>query len=422
LLDDFVSYLNCLSRLPCRTSSTAAIRLSATILEVIQGPCSGNQTHFALETELVEALNRLNRAKLTADCVIEEEVQLKQTSIDIFQALTEGQGSNSPVFERILSVIHLDIIQVMSKRQTLTDIDDDNQIHATEEQIILQTECFVLLLIFCSYRPTLYDELGISRNVKDVVGSGTTMIEVIWRGDIHRRFFHIPKICDFLAKKSKDDLVENVDRSNAENKLIDFLARSHNLYREIKHQQLLTELGISGIFSSKVLNYATWLCFVLTVVINLLFIIYYRTRQANHDDYLGVAFSTPILSSSMDLLTTTLNAIQACIAFFTLVLWIVIRSPINYRINKSTGADELTVIYLTATDSLTVYYVIYLIISLLGVFQDNYFCSLLLLDIIVKNSTTRDVLNAIVYPWRQLMMACLLQVFLVYIFAFYLVS
>eukprot|EP00981_Chlorochromonas_danica_P001879 scaffold386_cov174-Ochromonas_danica.AAC.53 len=54
----------------------------------------------------------------------------------------------------------------------------------TEEQVILQTECAVLLQILCNYRPSLYDELGISRRVEDIVGSGTAMIEVVWRGDI----------------------------------------------------------------------------------------------------------------------------------------------------------------------------------------------------------------------------------------------
>jgi hypothetical protein len=36
LLDDYVQFLNCLSRLHCRTSTTAAIALANVILEVIQ--------------------------------------------------------------------------------------------------------------------------------------------------------------------------------------------------------------------------------------------------------------------------------------------------------------------------------------------------------------------------------------------------
>jgi hypothetical protein len=108
-----VNYLNKLSRLSCRTSTFAGIRLSATILEVIQGPCGGNQSHFALNTELIETLNRINRTKISADGAEEEETELKKTSIDIFQGLLEGQGEKSLVYERVLSVIHLDIIQVI---------------------------------------------------------------------------------------------------------------------------------------------------------------------------------------------------------------------------------------------------------------------------------------------------------------------
>ena len=37
------------------------------------------------------------------------------TCIDIFQALLEGQNLKSVIYERVLSVIHLDIIQSLAK-------------------------------------------------------------------------------------------------------------------------------------------------------------------------------------------------------------------------------------------------------------------------------------------------------------------
>ena len=73
----------------------------------------------------------------------------------------------------------------------------------------------------------------------------------------------------------------------------------------------------------------------------------------------------------------------------------------------------------TATDGMTLYYVIYLGISFLGVFVENYYVSLLLLDIVVKDSTTRAVLNAVITPWKALAMGALLQAFVIYIYAFY---
>ena len=405
LLDDFVNYLNCLSRIPCRTSTVSAIRLTALILEVIQGPCEGNQAYFALSTELVEALNRLNRAKVINDCVEEEEIEIKRISIDIFQGLLEGQGDKSMVYDRVLSIVHLDIILSMSKHV------ESELLELSEEQIILQTECVVLLQMFCNFRPSLYDELGISRKVEDIVGSGTAMIEVIWRGDIHRRFFHVPALCDYLAKSSKDYVVETVDRSNAENKLIDFLARSRDMYREVKHQQLLTELHLSSIFSRTNQDRATWITFFLTVVLNGMFIADYSYRTGD-----------PQLSPLFNDLTTWINVVQTIVAFFTLVLWLVVRTPVIYQSLLADGNNKFQALLYTSIDGMTLYYVIYLILSMLGIFVNNYFVSLLLLDIVVKDSTTRDVLNAVTTPWKAILMGCILMSFCIYIMAFYAVK
>jgi hypothetical protein len=402
LLDEFVSYLNCLSRIPCRTSTAAAIRLSATILEVIQGPCEGNQVHFALNTELVETLNRVNRSKLVHDCVAAEEIDLKKISIDIFQGLLEGQGEKSVVYDRVLSVIHLDIIQIMSKKALYPGFEEN------EEQIILQTECVVLLQMFCNYRVSLYDELGISKNVEDIVGSGTAMIEVIWRGDIHRRFFHVPRICDYLAKSSKDNLIEFIDRSSPENKLIDFLSRSHDLYREVKHQQYLTELGVAGIFSRQVQSYATWITFILAILINAFFIATYSFRP-------GEITLAPVYNT----ITTYLNVCQVTVATFNLILACVVRSPVIVQSFFAQGKSLGDALLMAAVDPLTVYYTIYLLIAYLGIFVENYYCSLLLLDIIVKDATTRDVLNAIVTPRKALFFTFIFMLFVIYIFAFF---
>ena len=414
LLDDFVNYLNCLSRIPCRTSTTAAIRLSATILEVIQGPCEGNQAHFALNTELIETLNRVNRAKMINDCVEEEEVELKKTSIDIFQGLLEGQGEKSVVYERVLSVVHLDIIQMMSKGMGITgdDMDEKEEVEEeNEEKVILQTECVVLLQMLCNFKPSLYEELGISRNIEDIVGSGTAMIEVIWRGDIHRRFFHVPSICDYLAKASKDALVENVDRSNPENKLVDFLNRSHELYREVKHQQFLTEMNLSAIFSRKTQNQATWITFFLALAINVLLLFDYDASLGNAKVTNHVAFTISIL-----------NLIQAIVSGFVLLLFLVVRIPVKYQSLEAAGYSGFETILYTAMEPMTLYYIWYLVFSILGQILAYDFLPFLLLDIIVKNSTTRDVLNAVIYPRRQIAMGGIVILFIVQIYTFFLVS
>jgi hypothetical protein len=92
LLDTLVVYLNTLTRTPCRTSTTASNGVANLVLEILQGPCEGNQLYFTLSTELLETMNRMLRSPAVHDCIHEEETELKMTTIDIFCGLLEGQS------------------------------------------------------------------------------------------------------------------------------------------------------------------------------------------------------------------------------------------------------------------------------------------------------------------------------------------
>jgi len=176
----------------------------------------------------------------------------------------------------------------------------------------------------------------------------------------------------------------------------------------VKHQQLLTEMNLSRVFSLTNQNRATWISFVLAVVLNGFFISDYSYRTGE-----------PTISDWVNNVTTYINATQTVVALFTLILWLVVRTPVIYQSYLASNVSRLEAVLYTATDGMTLYYVIYLGISLLGVFVENYYVSLLLLDIVVKDATTRAVLNAVITPWKALAMGALLQAFVIYIYAFY---
>jgi magnesium-transporting ATPase (P-type) len=206
--------------------------------------------------------------------------------------------------------------------------------------------------------------------------------------------------------------VENVDRSNAENKLIDFLARSHELYREVKHQQRLTEQNLSGMFSRENIDIATWITFLLAILTNVMFIVYYETNGGdpnidNHKAYYTIQ---------------VLNIAQVVVAVMVLILCFGVRSPVVFQRISSSGCSQLEAILLTACDMQTMYYVLYLVLSIFGLLIADYYLPFLLLDIVSKNATTRDVLNAVVIPRKQLGMTTVLAIFLTYIYAYFLVS
>ena len=399
LLDYFVNYMTSLSRLRCRTSTQAGIAVANTVLEVIQGPCQLNQEFFVVNTELIETINRLLRASIEpgSDCDEGEEFELKKTCIDILQGVLEGQASQKTVYERVLSVLHLDIVQM------LFQADEDND---DENAISLRTEALVLLQMFCDYDESLRKQLS---GLDDTKGVEVAYVEIFWRGELQRRFFHVPDIMKDLAKPSKDNVVECIDRSNPENKLQDLVTRSHDLYKEIKHQQVLKEWNISGLFSRSNQNTATWIQFYLALLINLLLLVYYTAESGE-----------PELPSGVNAVVSLLNMVQLIFGSFTLVLFVVVRGPVKYQINMDNGHSPMVSGILTALDALTLYYFVYLVFCLLAINYSDTFLTFLLLDIVVKNSTTRDVLNAVVFPRKQLMATLILGMFLGYIFSFFL--
>ena len=419
LLDDFVNYYNVLSRLPCQTSTNAAIRVGATIVEVIQGPCTGNQTHFAMSTELLEIQNRIMRSKCLNDCVDEEECELKMTCLDTISALLEGQTPKDQVTVRILSVVHIDIFQTLAKpfvQEAEEGEEEENMEGPSEDQLSLQTECIVLLQMLCDYKPSLKKDFEDDEFELDE--SSTASVEIAWDGILNRRFFHVPEVCYLLAKSSKDRLVQDVDRSNSENKLLDFLDKAKNLYREIKHQEFLTEKGVANIFSPSVHNNATWLSFFFAVIINVMFVSYYDATGA--EEILSPQHA-PAIPDDARLIVTILNYLQIVTSVFTIILTFVVRSPvIAWGLQEDPDIkSQWEVLLYTALDPMTLYYIWYLLFACLGAFHHDMFITFLLLDLIVKNPTTADILNAVVIPRAQLIVAFILGAFTIYIYTFF---
>lgn len=196
LLDDFVQYLAILDHYPCKTSTTAALAVTATVLEVIQGPCIKNQDHFAITSELLETLNRKLRQRPLNDCDPDDELELKKTLIDILQGLLEGQGRRLAVYERVLSVIHLDVVKLLCKP-------DEDEEEVSDNRVELMTESLVLMQLLLDFKPSLREELELKASDLTSEHSNVACIEVVWNNELQRRFFPMPEICSYLAKSTK---------------------------------------------------------------------------------------------------------------------------------------------------------------------------------------------------------------------------
>ena len=115
------------------------------------------------------------------DCEEEDELDLKVVVLCIFKGLTEGQRSPSIIFDRILSVIHIDALQMLVLPRLGAAV--------TDELTDLQVQTLVVIQVLSNYDPHLNDDLHLPKAIMAKMGTQVLSIEVNWNGDLQRRFF-----------------------------------------------------------------------------------------------------------------------------------------------------------------------------------------------------------------------------------------
>lgn len=454
LLDDFVLYIQKLDRYRCRTSTTAGLAVAATILEVIQGPCEKNQDHFALNTELIETINRKLRQASENDCDEGDELEFKKTTLDILQALLEGQGRKIQIYERMLSVIHVDVLLLLcragtsnatdsSKDGDKSDDKDEGKDAAEEDDHAdeiaeLRTESLVLLQMLLDFRPSLREELDLGADFTQQVKDSIACIEVVWRGELQRRFFSVPDICSLLAKSTKDNFIMNVKRSSPEDKLFGLLEGAKEMYREVLHQRKLQEYRLDNIFSRTNQAMASWFNFYVAVVINLLFLIFYVTEKVDcssdseegiheyeeleykpPDENEGVFCSNVKFSNPhIDLIVLVLTIVLISSSAYTLLSNLVVRAPVSFQACREKGYTVMNSALYTMSEPSFLRHLIYLVFPVAGLFYYPAL-SVSMLDFISMSPTTQAVLNAVYDPRQQILMTTVLILIILYIFAMF---
>jgi hypothetical protein len=430
ILDDLVEYLNVLSRSSLPSAICAESDVCGTILELIQGPCTGNQYYFAMKTNLLHIIQDLLRMRIEDGDMMEEQVNIKKRSLAILCGLLEGQSLDSVVYQKLLSLIHLDVIVDLSKDPASDSSDQkfrgikQRKSYRDMAKDSLRSASRVFLQMLFDSKPSLRDEVAsmISDKKKSIPDGGRQAgrqtgirpdelinVEIDWNGQLIRKYFREPDTCKDLDIYMRNQLLEEVDRSGLDRQHADFVKRAEFTYCQLRHQEYLKSLGVSGVFSTTNHGRATWITFILAYTINYLIYWFYTLNEEGQPEVPDVV--KPVL--------TFLNIFQLIVAIFTLILSLVTRSPVTYQTLEAKGHRGWELILLTVCERMTIYYVTYVAICFLGLLVADFYLSLLLLDIAVKNSTTRDVLKSVVAPAQQIFWTLLLVFIVIYIFAFF---
>jgi len=100
------------------------------------------------------------------------------------------------------------------------------------------------------------------------------IIEIARNGKLEKAYFTIPAVCQFLSKRSKQELVLNVNRTNLQMQLTDFTSRFDTLYQEMRHTQKLTESPLLSFFRRS-LDVREKAFFVNAILMNLVMLVFY---------------------------------------------------------------------------------------------------------------------------------------------------
>lgn len=254
-------------------------------------------------------------------------------------------------------------------------------------------------------------------------------VEVVWNQQPQIVYFYLPDFINDISAESKAKAIENIqDFASRELKLSDFVKQVKALFRESNHQQFLKRYGLSSLWTVK--YYLTRFMFANAVVMNALILVYYGTEyhgktytglkegqsyEESHRRYLASSGSSASKSAYLHTniyidhdattIISSLNSLQIVLGVVTVVILGIVQLPVNYmaEVQSRQYSHRYYALFYALLDPLPVWYSCYVAVAFLALFVNPLFLSALLLDWIVLDDTTRDLLKAIHYPARQLL-------------------
>ena len=385
--------------------------------------------------------------------------KVKETLVDVIESITEAQNKSSSLgLERVLTTIDFSMMHtlilpteleylIQKEKDKGAKSDTLNNGHQTKTSTSRK-----YMALSCNLGDTFGREMTMELAHSDIVS-----VEVRWNDANQSIYFPIPDIVNYLSIESRDQVLSEIslhEHSSQEQQLQAFCTAAHALFEECSHQQFLHTYGLAELWTSR--HYITRAMFINAIIMNCLVLTYFGTVS---NDTIKIAGSTDLfnrrsLASSSsssrpppvndqlymqpdaNTIVFVMNCGQIVLASSTVIILFITRVPITFfsKLNaverKERREDALvsseSYVYWkellwaavqTASDPLPLWYVIYLGNAVLALFFDRLFLTVLLLDWVVLDSITLDLLKAILNPVQQLAATLMIIIIIVNIFA-----
>ena len=503
---DFIShtayYLNTLAKQINIDSLNTCVQILDFLIEAVQGPCEENQMALAKANIINSSMDFLMTFNKKSDYMKRgflTKEQRNQTneattkSVKLLNALIEGD-THPEIFEemnsldfnfmiRKLSVYYENFVssklKLNPKTAQPTIVTNKMNQDSFDQKMLESFDVYILLANLADLNQNVRDKLvntadytELERNALEFYQINTANIELLFKERLLKIYFPIYPACRFLTSNAKDDLMENVNRSSPNEKIMGLVNASPKLFDEMEHLVSLHSNTFS--FSTKWYNLLRDFSTLLSLIINIILI---STTYYVVIDGESVKTSQDFGGYNSQQVIKGLGWVQITTSILMIVYWVQINSGMifrerwrNYLKKKKISKEEsheiehihedqdlgelplqtsLTLLWtkgpgspffnkngkmefkhnfvrliyyyknliFVLSDGRFVFLLFYLIVSILGCAVSEITYCLHLLDVINRFNTLRNVIKSVTYNLKQLMLTGLLGLILIYIYA-----
>uniref|UniRef100_A0A8C4I7X7 Inositol 1,4,5-trisphosphate receptor n=1 Tax=Dicentrarchus labrax TaxID=13489 RepID=A0A8C4I7X7_DICLA len=428
-----------------------------TITEYCQGPCHENQTCIARHESngidiiialIVNSINPLGKNRL--DLVL----GLKNNASKLLLAIMESRHDSENAEKILYKMRPTELVDVMKEAYAQgleSDEGEDNvgdkikpkdvghNIYILAHQLARHSK-----ILQQSLRPgsVLGSASGVDTdNEKDdalrYYANHTAQIEIV-RHDrtMEQIVFPVPNICEYLTEESKMRVFTTTERDDQGSKVNDFFQQFGNLYNEMRWQKKIRKNKALFWFSRHISLWGS-ISFYLACLLNIAVAVFYPFGDDGDEGTLS-PFWNILLWVALGVFTTLLPVLPKPWGILFFLVSLILRAIYTMGLGPALlllGTVNLfnKLIFLVSfvgnqgtftrgykavvMDMLFFFHLAYAIICVLGLCVHEFFYSLMLFDLLIREETLLNVIKSVTRNGRSIILTAVLAIFLVYFFS-----
>ena len=328
------------------------------LIEVIQGPCTANQSAL-FDAKIVDYCKDLMNEFVTdKDYKVKgfeehrsEIDSMIKWSIKLLYTLLEANRDREIIeyiafnveFEYLMKVLTNEFVEMFSEIEQLTEqnlaewsiekLNKKLMVSLFDEDSSETFDIFFLIKTLNNqtgrYSNDISKLTGLQKNAFDFYSFHTGQLELVFRdNELYNQYFIIQPACRYYEDSDKDDLMVNLNRDSAKEQVTDFLSYAPKIFDTIEHLSKLLKDQKFYTPSIKLYKQLRLLSLFIAIIINILILCFFKKKLEK-----GASVNDPYFDSG-HIVMRALGGLHTFIGLILIWVWSKAKSPM-VRIDES---------------------------------------------------------------------------------------